>query len=187
MLSLVFLLLFAYLCGSIPTGKLIAHRRDVDIQKRGSGNIGFANVRRILGWKDGLLTLAGDIAKGFLPAFLGLYFFTPTVAFFAGLMAMLGHIFCVWLRFHGGKGIATGLGVVAVLSPVAAIIGTAVYIMFCLYKTQSSTASIAGALATASIAILVQLSTWWQYLLLLLLIAWTLRQNLWGTVPDYDA
>jgi glycerol-3-phosphate acyltransferase PlsY len=187
MMSLILLFLFAYLCGSIPFGKIIAQRRGIDIQRRGSGNIGFANVKRILGWKDGILTLVGDISKGVLPTLIGLLYFNQTVAFFAGVMAILGHVFCIWLKFRGGKGIATGLGAVSILSPIAAIIGASIYILQCNLRAKSSTASIVGALSTAIVAVALNASIWWQYGLLLLIVAWTLRHNLWGTVPNYDA
>lgn len=187
MISLILLFLFAYLCGSIPFGKIIARDHGVDIQQRGSGNIGFANVRRILGWRAGIFTLAGDIAKGLLPTLLGLIYFTPTIAFFAGTTAILGHVFCVWLRFRGGKGIATGLGAVAILSPIAALAGVTIYIAQSALHAKSSTASITGALSTAMVAVTLNTHVWWQYGILLVIVAWTLRQNLWGTVPDYDA
>lgn len=159
--TLFSLFLFAYLCGSIPFGKIIALKRGVDIQKRGSGNIGFANVQRVLGWKDGLLTLAGDIGKGALPTVIGLYYFNYTVAFLLGLTAIAGHVFCIWLRFTGGKGIATGLGTVAVLSPLAAALGTLLYIALRSLRFKSSTASIAGVLGVASLAVILQPAAWW--------------------------
>lgn len=187
MMNLILLFLGAYFCGSIPFGKIIAHTRGVDIQKRGSGNIGFANVRRVLGWRDGIFTLAGDIAKGMLPTAVALYYFDMTIAFIAGAIAVLGHILCVWLQFRGGKGVATGLGVVAILSPPAAIIGAATYIVLYYLQIKSSSSSIIGALTTAIVATALQPSSWWQYGIFLAIIAWTLRHNLWGTVPNYDA
>src|SRR6478735_119893 len=101
-MSMISLMLIAYLAGSIPTGKIVGAFYHVDIQKRGSGNIGFANVRRILGWRAGIITLVVDIAKGFFPTLLALQLITPGAAFFVGLAAILGHIFPVWLSFKGG-------------------------------------------------------------------------------------
>jgi len=186
MLNLILLFLGAYFCGSIPFGKIIAHTRGIDIQKRGSGNIGFANVRRVLGWRDGIFTLAGDITKGMFPTAVALYYFDITIAFAAGVAAILGHIFCVWLSFRGGKGVATSLGVVAVLCLPAAVMGAAVYVTLSCLQIKSSHASIIGALTTAIIAVSLQPSHWWQYGIFLAIIAWTLRRNLWGTVPSYD-
>lgn len=183
----ILLISWGYLFGSIPFGKIIAQHYGVDIQKRGSGNIGFANVRRVLGWKAGIGTLAGDILKGFIPALTALQLsHSSTVAFIVGLAAIIGHIFPVWLRFHGGKGIATGLGVVAVLNPVAATIGSAVYLIGCVAFKRSSTASILGVFSVTTTAALISPQEAWQYILLLFVALWTLRHNLRGTVPDYD-
>jgi acyl phosphate:glycerol-3-phosphate acyltransferase len=186
MLNLILLLAGAYACGSIPFGKLIAATYGIDIQKRGSGNIGFANVRRIIGWPAGLLTLAGDITKSAVPTLVALHIYDSSVAFLVGFVAVLGHVLSIWLGLKGGKGVASCLGVAAVLSPVAAVIGSVVYVGLCLMKARSSTASATGALVTASIATLITPTAWWCYCAMLLLLAWTLRDNLWGTVPNYD-
>ena len=186
MLTVIFLCVFAYFCGSIPFGKIIAARHGIDIQKRGSGNIGFANVRRIVGWRAGVLSLGGDIVKGAVPTIVALHYCGHPVAFFVGFSAVLGHVFCCWLRFTGGKGVATGLGVVTVLSPVAAIIGSTLYITLSIVRVRSSTASAAGAVATAIVATTIAPLTWWYYLAFIVLLAWTLRRNFAGTVPDYD-
>lgn len=180
------LLLIAYFVGSIPFGKIVAHQYGIDIQKRGSGNIGFANVRRILGWRAGIVTLCADIAKGLLPTFVAVHVFDPTTAFFVGIVAIVGHVFPVWLRFRGGKGIATGLGVVIALNPLAAAIGAAVYVVSCLLTRVSSHGSLAGLIATAAIGIATIPSSWWQYVALILIALWTLRHNLAGKVPNYD-
>ena len=119
----------AYLAGSIPFGLIIGRARHVDIRQHGSGNIGATNVGRVLGRRWGILCFVLDVAKGFTPVFacclvapLGR---EATPAAVLGLlvaaMAMLGHIFPVWLRFRGGKGVATGLGVLLGLWPILTI------------------------------------------------------------------
>jgi acyl-phosphate glycerol 3-phosphate acyltransferase len=119
--------LAAYLVGAIPFGYLIARSRGVDLFKHGSGNIGATNVGRLLGRKLGVLVFLLDFAKGALPtlAGLGLGALTQprspgpeTLGVVAGLAALLGHLFPIYLGFRGGKGVATGAGVVAVLLPV---------------------------------------------------------------------
>ena len=109
---LIFSSVAAYLCGSIPTGALIAKRQGIAVQETGSGNIGATNVARTAGKKAGILTLIGDILKGLFPVliirWLGL---NEIVQASAAVMAILGHLFPVLLRFVGGKGVATGLGV----------------------------------------------------------------------------
>ena len=176
----------AYFLGSIPFGKLIAHSYGIDIQKRGSGNIGFANVRRILGWRAGIITLIADILKGFIPTLLAVYFFDTTVAFVVGIFAIAGHVFPVWLKFHGGKGIATGLGVICALQPVAGLIGAIVYIVSCLVTKVSSYSSMLGLIATAGVGIIMAPSSWWHYGIFITIALWTLRHNLTGKVPNYD-
>ncbi len=180
------LLLFSYLAGSIPVGKLVASSYGIDIQRKGSGNIGFANVRRIVGWRAGLVTLAADITKGFVPTLLALYMVDEPFAFIVGVVAIIGHVFPIWLGFRGGKGIATGLGVVLAVQPIAALAGVAVYIISMLTTKVSSHSSLAGLLATLIIGIALAPSTWWQYVVLLGIALWTLRHNLTGSVQNYD-
>lgn len=182
----IVLFIIAYLLGSIPFGKLIAwYGYKTDIQRRGSGNIGFANVRRILGWRAGIVTLAGDAIKGIIPVSLALQY-VPDYAFWTGITAILGHIFPVWLNFRGGKGIATGLGVLIALAPLAALVGASCYIVGGLLKYRSSTASLAGLFAATATGVYCTPSTWWHYAILLAIALWTLRHNLTGRVPSYD-
>src|SRR4029077_2795025 len=119
---------FSYLLGAIPFGYLIARWRGVDIFKQGSGNIGATNVGRLLGRRFGILVFLLDFAKGALPVAAGFAIAAPDASAFAawprdtlpvlaGLAAFLGHLFPIYLRFRGGKGVATGAGVVAVLAP----------------------------------------------------------------------
>lgn len=184
--SEIFFLSLGYLLGSIPFGKIVSYYYGIDIQKRGSGNIGFANVRRIVGWRAGLITLAADIAKGFVPTLLTYEFINVEFAYFVGLAAIIGHIFPIWLKFNGGKGIATGLGVILVINPISAIVGSLVYVLSCLTIKISSYSSLFGLIATTLIAIFISPSSWWQYLIFILIALWTLRHNISGKVPKYD-
>jgi glycerol-3-phosphate acyltransferase PlsY len=110
------LLIFAYLLGSIPSGYLISKSKGVDIRKVGSGNIGGANVSRAFGLKWGIAVGIFDALKGIIPVLLAIKFLESQwqIALVA-LLAVLGHIFPVWLSFKGGKGVATTFGVSAVL------------------------------------------------------------------------
>jgi acyl-phosphate glycerol 3-phosphate acyltransferase len=112
----------AYLVGAVPFGYLVARARGVDILSHGSGNIGATNVGRILGRPFGILVFLLDFAKGALPVFVAGALAPADVPpewpqVTAGIAAFLGHLFPVYLRFRGGKGVATGAGVVAVLAP----------------------------------------------------------------------
>lgn len=116
----VFLIL-AYLVGSIPCGLLLGNMTGVDIRKGGSGNIGATNVGRQLGKKLGLLTLIGDALKAIIPMIIATYLFADsTWTVLAGFTAFLGHCFPVYLKFKGGKGVATALGMWLYLDPLTA-------------------------------------------------------------------
>lgn len=124
---LIGFILLCYLIGSIPFGYIVARARGVDIFSQGSGNIGATNVGRILGRRFGILVFLLDFAKGALPTLLGQFLAgmvavpdlpPATVPVLAGVAAFLGHLFPIYLRLRGGKGVATGAGVVLILMPV---------------------------------------------------------------------
>lgn len=119
-MQLFLLVLAAYLIGSVPTGYLLGYFAGVDVRKAGSGNVGATNVARVVGSRQGLWTLLADSAKGFVPALvavrLGLDASESTLV---GVAAFLGHLYPVFLKFHGGKGVATAFGVILGLAPLA--------------------------------------------------------------------
>jgi acyl-phosphate glycerol 3-phosphate acyltransferase len=129
LLLVIFAVLISYLVGAIPFGYLIARWRGVDILKVGSGNIGATNVGRVLGRRFGLLVFVLDFAKGAIPAGTAILLrnslrfsegsgnLVNALPVLAGLASFVGHLFPIFLRFRGGKGVATGAGVVAVLLP----------------------------------------------------------------------
>jgi glycerol-3-phosphate acyltransferase PlsY len=139
----------AYLAGSIPFGLLVARARGVDIREVGSKNIGATNVARTLGKKLGALVLLLDAVKGLAPVLVARHVLHLEPAWVAavGLAAVLGHVFPVWLRFRGGKGVATALGVFAALSPIAAAAAVLVYLAVVLTTRISSVGSLLGATA----------------------------------------
>ncbi|MDF1521008.1 MAG: glycerol-3-phosphate 1-O-acyltransferase PlsY [Brevefilum sp.] len=111
---LIFMVLFAYLIGSIPFGFLVAKARGVNIKQVGSGNIGATNVARNLGWKIGAFVGVLDFLKGFLPVLLAREIFTQNwQILLISLIPVIGHIFPVWLQFKGGKAVATIFGILA--------------------------------------------------------------------------
>jgi acyl phosphate:glycerol-3-phosphate acyltransferase len=118
----------AYLIGSIPTGLLLGKAYGIDVRKEGSGNIGATNLYRTVGRKVGIITLIGDCLKGMLPVVL-VKFSTlpPEFAAWVGLAAFCGHVFSVFLKFKGGKGVATALGVFLALAPLAVAIAMALF------------------------------------------------------------
>ncbi|MCK5323945.1 MAG: glycerol-3-phosphate 1-O-acyltransferase PlsY [Desulfobulbaceae bacterium] len=130
-----FLVLLAYLIGSIPCGLLAGKCFGVDVRQSGSGNIGATNVTRLLGKKLGIITLAGDVCKAMLPMILASVLLKDTAAESLGLWvaicgfaAFLGHLYPVYLKFKGGKGVATALGVFLFLCPLAVLIDIVIFI-----------------------------------------------------------
>ncbi len=114
--NFIFLIIFGYLLGSIPWGYLISKAKRIDIRKVGSGNIGGTNVLRILGLKWAALVSILDVIKGVISAYLAINFLVSDwqIALVA-ISPILGHIFPAWLKFKGGKGVATTFGVLFLL------------------------------------------------------------------------
>lgn len=177
------LLLLAYLCGSVPFGVLVAWRlRGVDVRLAGSGNIGATNVARLAGRKLGLVVLVLDALKGALPVVMALWVAPGRDPLHAavGLTAVLGHVFPVWLRLRGGKGVATALGVTLVLAPWAAVAGAAVYAGLVAAFRLSSLGSLLGATTAVAAAWATGRSREAALLVtvLLALVLWTHRANI---------
>jgi glycerol-3-phosphate acyltransferase PlsY len=142
------LIVFAYLLGSVPTGYLMGAWMGVDVRAVGSGNIGATNVARVVGKRQGILTLAADVAKGFTPVFAAFQLgFVPAAAALAGTAAFLGHLFPVFLKFQGGKGVATAFGVFLGLAPLVALVLTVIFAAVALTSRIVSLSSMAAALA----------------------------------------
>lgn len=139
--TLAVILLLAYAVGATPFGFLAARWKGVDIRQHGSGNIGATNVIRVMGKKIGLPVFALDCLKGLVPVLLakhwcGLHGFEPTWAgLLAGFGAVLGHNFTFWLKFKGGKGVATSAGVMVALLPLALLAACGVWLC-CFYPTR---------------------------------------------------
>ena len=145
-LTLMLLLAGAYLLGSIPTGLLLGKAYGIDVRKEGSGNIGATNLYRTVGRKVGVMTLAGDCLKGLLPVLAVTYSSLPSeYAAWVGLAAFCGHVFSVFLKFKGGKGVATALGVFLALSPLAVAFALGVFIVLMLIWRYVSLGSITAA------------------------------------------
>ena len=143
-------LLLAYVIGSIPfgvvVGKLFYH---VDVREHGSGNVGTTNVFRVLGKKAGVAVLVCDMLKGYIPAFIAAYFLRetdPWLVIFIAAAPVVGHMYSVFLKGRGGKGVATGAGVVIALIPLAGGIIAVVWISLILITRYVSLASLVATL-----------------------------------------
>lgn len=152
---LAILLATAYLIGSIPTGLLLGRLYGIDVRQEGSGNIGATNLYRVVGRKVGVLTLIGDCLKGFIPV-MTLKHLTipmdPKYLVWIGLAAFCGHVFSLFLKFKGGKGVATALGVFLALAPLALMAALGVFILLMLIWRYVSLGSI-GAAAVMPVAV----------------------------------
>lgn len=140
----------AYLLGSMPFGLLLGRLFGAaDVRKAGSGNIGATNVARVAGPIAGILTLLLDAAKGALAVLLAARFTNDSALWMmiAGLCALVGHCFPIWLGFRGGKGVATAAGIFLVLCPPAFLGAVILFILVVLYWRFVSLASISAAAA----------------------------------------
>ena len=149
-LSVVWIPFGAYLLGSIPFGVLLARLAGAgDVRSAGSGNIGATNVARVAGPLAGILTLVLDTAKGAAAVLLAdrLANGSAMWVILAGLAVLMGHCFPIWLRFKGGKGVATALGVFLMLSPPSALAALFVFVLVVGYWKYVSLGSISAAAA----------------------------------------
>lgn len=152
--------LAGYLAGSIPFGLLIARARGVDLRKVGSGNIGATNVVRSVGRGWGYLCFLLDLLKGFAPTLTAGILLDATTAppetirqaawLAVGAACVLGHVFPVWLKFHGGKGVATSLGVVLGVYPYFTAPGLLVFVLWVVATLWSRYVSVGSILASAA-------------------------------------
>lgn len=159
---------FSYLLGAIPFGYLIGRARGVNVLKQGSGNIGATNVARVLGLRWGILVFVLDFLKGAVPVLLsrlvpemeetGLY--PETLPVLAGIAAFVGHLFPVYLRFKGGKGVATGAGVIAVLVPVLTVVVLGAWGLVLAVTRYVSLASLSAAALLFALRVLCWTEPW---------------------------
>ena len=170
-----------YLSGSIPFGLLLSRWAGLgDIRTIGSGNIGATNVLRTGNKKMAALTLLCDGLKGYVPVFAASFYASPEAMIAAGLGALAGHLFPVWLKFKGGKGVATGLGVTFGWSWILGLLFSAVWLAV-FFATRISSASALTAVAVAAIAALtalVPITGWWPSLVLAFAVWFMHRANI---------
>lgn len=155
----ILFIVFSYLIGSIPFGLIVARiSGGIDIREHGSGNIGLTNVIRTLGWGPGLVTGFLDFLKGYLPVFLALKTFSPddfagvsaiyeVIVILVALLLLIGNLYPVYILFKGGKGVATGLGVMSALIGVFIFIPLAVFGVLLFIFRYVSIGSIGAALS----------------------------------------
>jgi glycerol-3-phosphate acyltransferase PlsY len=179
-LAIALLLLGAYILGATPTSYIAGRLgRGIDLREHGSKNLGATNVYRILGWKYAIPVALIDIAKGAVPVLLA----PPPgwVPIAAGVAAVLGHMFSPYVRFRGGKGVATAAGMFLALAPLAVLIAIAVWAV-CLWLTGY--VSLSSIIAVVSVPIGVrlmqpdQVPVFWAAMALVVLIVFAHRRNI---------
>lgn len=151
----MFPVLFGYLAGSVPFAFLLARRAGIDVRVTGSGNVGAANVLRTTGVWRAVAVMSLDVAKGAAAVLVAnLLVGGVWIAALTGVAAIVGHIYPVWLRFHGGKGVAVAAGVFSVLTPIATGIAATLFLVIVWLTRYVSLGSIAATLALPPVA-------WW--------------------------
>jgi len=182
-LLFLFVLIAIYLIAAIPTGVVLSRLMGSDdVRQKGSGNIGATNVYRVAGKWAGILTLAGDILKGFLPllAYKSWLVPTPTQLGVASCIAIIGHCYPVYLKFQGGKGIATALGIFLVLSPKA-VLGALIIFIIAVGTTRYVSLGSVLAILAAPVLILVlnhPQPIFLATLFIAILVTWRHRENI---------
>ncbi|TVQ62894.1 MAG: glycerol-3-phosphate 1-O-acyltransferase [Phycisphaerales bacterium] len=161
----------AFLVGSIPFGFWIGRARGIDIRQHGSGNIGATNVGRVLGKKIGLLCFLLDVAKGLVPVLvagwlagvLGDWSPAPGLAWAwlaVVLASVAGHVFCPWVGFKGGKGVATGLGALLGVYPLVTLPAAVAFAFWFVLVAAFRYVGVASVVAAASVPVLVAIGGW---------------------------
>ena len=158
----VVLLVVAYFLGTFPSATLIARANGVDIATVGSGNPGASNVTRALGWRKGVWVYILDALKGALAAGLALGLDGRPLAYWCGVAAILGHMFPAFRRFRGGKGVATGSGVLLVLHPIIAPFAVALWWVVTKLTGKAAVGSLV-ALVLAPVGLAVLGRPAWEY------------------------
>lgn len=185
-------IVLAYLLGSIPFAYILVKKKTgKDIRHQGSGNVGTTNASRVLGKKWAIIVLLLDYSKGFLSAWIGMWLGGSTFAVLGGAFAIIGHSFPVWLHFKGGKGMATGFGIITVLVPQATFFAVLIWLVVLLITRYVSLASILTCVAMIPLTILGDYATIIKVVITILacLIVYLHRSNLKrilaGTEPKF--
>jgi len=175
------LVIASYLLGSVPTGLLLGKALGVDIRASGSGNIGATNVYRTLGRNVGIATLLCDCLKGLIPVLAARWMGLPDIwVAAAGFAAFFGHVYTVFLRFKGGKGVATALGVFLGTSPAAVLIAMGVFALVIWKWRYVSLASITAAAAMPIVVAIIDQRPLITALTILIaaIVIWKHRENI---------
>jgi glycerol-3-phosphate acyltransferase PlsY len=182
-MSAIILLVASYLLGAMPTSYLVGRwARGIDLRREGSGNLGATNAFRVLGWRLAVPVLVVDMLKGWAPAYLlpRLLEVGAGWALAFGAAAIVGHVFSIYMRFRGGKGVATSGGVFLGVAPWAALAAIAVWVLIVAATRIVSVASLAAALVVPVVVWVTQGvgAVLWLSLALLVFVVYAHRANI---------
>jgi glycerol-3-phosphate acyltransferase PlsY len=187
------IILLCYLIGSFPSGYLVGKSQGIDIRQHGSGNIGATNVLRVMGKKWGYLVFFSDSLKGFIAVKVGVWLASSAgaeatlAAVVAGICCIIGHNYTVWLRFKGGKGIATSIGVLLAIVPtmivlIVLVVWLAVFLVWKYVSLASICAALSLPVAVLALFPFVAHGNYWVLVVFSLIVAalavWRHRPNI---------
>ncbi|HUP89009.1 MAG TPA: glycerol-3-phosphate 1-O-acyltransferase PlsY [Longimicrobiales bacterium] len=153
------LIIAAYFTGAIPTSYIVGRLRGIDLRREGSGNLGATNAFRVLGWRAATPVVIVDIAKGWFPTFFFPLWDRSDVALLAlayGAAAIVGHVFSIYVRFKGGKGVATSAGVLLAVAPLAVLIA---FIIWAALVFTTGYVSLGSVVAAAILPVVIYLQS----------------------------
>ncbi len=181
-MRILLLIIFSYLLGSFPTGYVIGKIfYKEDIRKYGSGNIGMSNVFRTFGPLPALFTFIGDALKGYIPTFFAIWLhFSPIWILVIALSSILGHVFSLYLKFKGGKGIATTFGIFFAINFYLGLLAGGVWILTLIFTRYFSLSSLLATFSSIIFALLLKINIIYVYLFLIIfaLSLYTHRENI---------
>lgn len=169
--TVIIVLIIAYLLGNISPAIILGKLSGIDIKKEGSGNAGTTNALRVMGKKAGVITLVVDILKGILAVYIGRTFGGEALAMACGLLAFIGHIWPVFFRFKGGKGVATAFGVIFAVNQIMGLTVALIMILVVLTTRRVSAGSVISALVFPFIANLYNPDyLWWTLIMAVIML-----------------
>lgn len=176
---LVLFMVLAYIMGSIPTGVLIGKKiKGIDIREHGSKNTGATNAYRVLGTKLGVIVLVADILKGSIPVLLAkLAGIEVRMLLLLGILTIIGHTFSFMLKFKGGKGVATSLGVFLILSPKAILLVVVIFIGVVFFSKYISLGSIIAAFSFPILVFVFRRGEWGLLIISILVASYVIYKH----------
>lgn len=177
-IPVIIALIVAYLLGNISPAIILGKKYGIDIKSQGSGNAGTTNALRVLGKKAGIITLVVDILKGVAAVLIGRYTGGETIAMTCGLLAFCGHVWPVFFKFKGGKGVATAFGVITAVNPVMGAVVGGMMVAIVLITKRVSAGSVICSLIFPFIANLYNPEYLWWTLIMAVTMLYKHKENI---------